>query len=231
MKISRIIIDSITISLGRLRKKRKLKARKDRLTKVNLGAGLELAPGWINIDGSLNYLVANLPKIFHLIAYEFSGSKNFYKKEEYCNTLENNNFIHHDISFGVPFQNENIDYIYSSHFLEHLYLKEAKHLLNDCYRVLKKGGQIRISVPDLEHAINLYKKGQGETMLSSYFFMDDESFFGQHKYMYDFKILSSILEEIGFINITKSSYKHGNFPDIEILDSREGESLFIEACK
>ena len=231
MNILRQFIDFLTQFLGRLKRKRKLKARRDSLVKVNLGAGLAVAPGWINIDGSLNSLVANLPKIFHLIAYYFSGAKNYYKKEEYCNILENNNFIHHDISFGVPFQNENIDYIYSSHFLEHLYLKDAKHLLNDCYRVLKKGGQIRISVPDLEYAFYLYEKGQGEKMLSAYFFIDDASFFAQHKYMYDFNILSSILKEIGFINITKSSYKYGDFPDIEILDNREDESLFIEAYR
>ena len=136
MKLLRQFIDFSTQLLGRLKRKRKVKISKQETLKVNLGAGLAVAPTWINIDGSLNSLVANLPKIFHLISYYFSGAKNYYTKEEYCNILQDNSFLHHDIRFGVPFENKTIDYIYTSHFLEHLYLKDAKHLLNDCYRAL-----------------------------------------------------------------------------------------------
>lgn len=231
MKILRKFIDLLTQFLGRLKKNRRLSFNQESITKVNLGAGLAVAPGWVNIDGSLNSLVANLPKLFHIAAYYFSGARNFYTKEQYCKILQENKFIHHDIRFGVPFHNATLDYIFSSHFLEHLYLKDAKQLINDCYRSLKVGGRIRISVPDLEHAFNLYKNGEGEKMLASYFFIDDDSFFAQHKYMYDYEILSSILSQAGFININKSSYQHGDFPDVNLLDNRKEESLFIEASK
>jgi SAM-dependent methyltransferase len=231
MKFLRKFIDVFTQFLGRLKKNRKINPKTDSFTKINLGAGLAVAPGWTNIDGSLNSLVANFPRIFHVLSYYFSGSRSFYSKDEYCKILYENQFMHHDIKFGVPFNDQTVDYIFSSHFLEHLYLNDAKHLLRDCYRALKKGGRMRISVPDLEYAFDLYKKGEAERMLSSYFFINDDSFFAQHKYMYDYTILSSILNEIGFVNISRSEYREGDFPDVNLLDNRKEESLFIEAYK
>lgn len=231
MKSLRKFIDFISLLLGKLKSKRKISINNQQVVKVNLGCGLAVAPGWINIDGSLNSMVANLPSMFHKASYYFSGAKNYYSQQEYCRILGENIFIHHDISHGIPLNSESADFVYSSHFLEHLYPKDARNLLTDCYRVLKRGGCIRISVPDLEYAIRLYDKGETEKMLDHYFFIDDRSYYAQHKYMYDFRLLSSILKNIGFQTIQKSYYRKGNFPDIAILDNREEESLFIEAYR
>ena len=231
MKFFRKFIDIFTQFLGRLKKSRKIDPKTDSVAKINLGAGLAVAPGWTNIDGSLNSLVANFPSIFHVFSYYFSGSRSYYTKDEYCKILNENKFMHHDIKFGVPFNDQTVDYIFSSHFLEHLYLDDAKYLLKDCYRSLKKGGRMRISVPDLEYAFHLYKNGEAEKMLSSYFFINDDSFFAQHKYMYDYRMLSSMLTDLGFVNISRSEYRQGDFPDVKLLDNREEESLFIEAYK
>ncbi len=58
--------------------------------------------------------------------------------------------IEYDLSSGLPFESNSVDACYSSHVLEHLRVNEADLFLSEQFRVLKKGGVIRIVVPDLE---------------------------------------------------------------------------------
>jgi predicted SAM-dependent methyltransferase len=55
-----------------------------------------------------------------------------------------------DFRRGLPAQSDTVDACYSSHVLEHAKCEEAIFLIQDCFRVLKSGGIIRIVVPDLE---------------------------------------------------------------------------------
>lgn len=51
------------------------------------------------------------------------------------------------------------DLIFSSHTFEHLTDKAVFHALNESYRILKKGGAIRINVPDVDVAfLHYYNK-------------------------------------------------------------------------
>lgn len=115
-------------------------------------------------------------------------------------------------------------------FFEHLYPFQANRLLTECYRTLKPGGLLRLSIPDLAYAINLYHAGQKDLMLKNYFFVEDnENHYSRHKYMYDFQMLKQLLEVAGFRNIIRCSYRQGEMPEIDLLDNREEESLFVEA--
>jgi predicted SAM-dependent methyltransferase len=62
----------------------------------------------------------------------------------------------HDIRWGLPFANAEIDVCYGSHVLEHLTPDQAQKMLADCSRVLKPGGILRIVVPDLESIARNY---------------------------------------------------------------------------
>jgi predicted SAM-dependent methyltransferase len=48
------------------------------------------------------------------------------------------------------FADESFDFIYSEHFLEHLFFDEAVALLQECDRLLKPGGVVRVCVPDAD---------------------------------------------------------------------------------
>lgn len=61
-----------------------------------------------------------------------------------------------NILCGLPFESDSFDVVYSSHFLEHLNVEQAEFILREAYRVLKKGGIIRIVVPDLENICKEY---------------------------------------------------------------------------
>ncbi|WP_107668027.1 methyltransferase domain-containing protein [Cyanothece sp. BG0011] len=64
----------------------------------------------------------------------------------------------HNLLSPFPFHDEEVDVIYNSHFLEHFSREEAKKILTECHRVLKKKGIIRIVVPDLENICREYLK-------------------------------------------------------------------------
>jgi len=66
------------------------------------------------------------------------------------------NVIQHDLSTGIPFEDNSCDVVYHSHLLEHFTKEHAPKFLKDCFRVLKPGGTIRVAIPDLETIIRLY---------------------------------------------------------------------------
>lgn len=61
-----------------------------------------------------------------------------------------------DLQEGIPFEAGAFDAVYSSHMLEHLPRSLAPGLIEECFRVLRPGGIIRLVVPDLEIICRLY---------------------------------------------------------------------------
>lgn len=227
--LKKIVTTYIPKFFAKLGRNRIIKSN-DNVVKVNLGSGLTVAPGWINLDLNVNVLFAKAPSSILSLIYRFSGAKQWYKEEEFISKLRNNRFVLHRIEYGLPFEDNSVNVYYTSHFLEHIFRYEVVHVLKECYRTLKKGGLIRIVIPDLEIAFKLYQQGQKEKALEL-FFVDGADYLSNHKYMYDFDMMKNILAEIGFVRIEKQSYRNGNTPDIDILDWREDVSLYLEAYK
>ncbi len=55
-----------------------------------------------------------------------------------------------DVRKGLPFDNDSVDEMYASHFLEHLNHIEMLDFLEESYRVLKAGACLNVVVPLLE---------------------------------------------------------------------------------
>ncbi len=64
--------------------------------------------------------------------------------------------IAHDLHCRFPYAADSFDGVYGSHVLEHLEPQVGVRLLQECYRLLKPGGIVRIVVPDLETIAKLY---------------------------------------------------------------------------
>jgi len=230
--VTRSIIKLITGIFFRINKNRRIHPSKNELVKLNLGSGLRVKQGWINIDASPNALISAWPKFILKISYRISGAKHNFSFEQYYDILRNNRFICHNLIFGIPFINNCADYIFCSHLLEHLTQQQGIILIKEIYRVLKEKGTVRIVVPDLAHAIDLYCSGEKEAALKR-FYNDEKNHneFTRHKYMYDYEILESILTDTGFTEVTRCQYQQGKTPDIAFLDKRPQGSLFVEAIR
>lgn len=58
----------------------------------------------------------------------------------------------HDLTTKWPWEDESVEEVYSSHFVEHLTWPERVHFFNELYRVLKKGSKATIITPHWSHA-------------------------------------------------------------------------------
>lgn len=228
-RLARHLVNDATRLIGWSKRKQRIRLPVNGPVKVNLGCGLQVASGWLNIDGSLNALVSATPQWMQSIAYKLSGARQFYSQDYYRDTLSNNFFCHHNLLYGIPLEDQTVDFVYSSHFLEHLTKEHGRRLLDECFRVLKPGGVLRIAVPDLEHAWQMYRRGDKERMIHDFFFSGDETGFGQHRYAYDYELLSAVLYEKGFTQIQRAEFQKGATPDLPFLDNREDYTLFVEA--
>jgi predicted SAM-dependent methyltransferase len=92
-----------------------------------------------------------------------------------------------------------LDAILAEHVFEHLTPDEAWRAANHCYHYLKRGGYLRIAVPDGFHPDRNYlswvaPNSPGEQWLQRFRSPKDKG----HQVLYTYKTLSRLLENIGF---------------------------------
>jgi len=200
--------------------------------KVNLGSGLHVAPGWINVDGSLKTLMAGRPNFVVSLAYKLLTDHKTICQDQFRNVLSNNIFVHHNLKYGVPLLDSSTDFIFSSHSLHHFYRDEALALLVDALRVLKPGGTIRVGVPNLEYIFSLYQRGERERALEYFFYTSQpRNQLSRRHYQYDFELLRQMLAAAGYEGMRRCAFRQGRTPDLDLLDNRPHETLFVEADK
>lgn len=184
---------------------------------LNLGCGYP-RPGepWINID----QLHSSLPDP---------------KSPERINLAKERNYIDCDLSKGIPFDVNEIDGIFASHFLEHLTPQEGVAFLKECMRVLRPGGVLRVSVPDAKVMIAFMQAGNnsyhGEYCPPDTTFTEIVLLFPEHKQITTEETVYAHLYLAGFRNIQKSSFKKSQLAGLEAIDNRPSFSLFMEATK
>jgi predicted SAM-dependent methyltransferase len=155
---------------------------------------------------------------------------------------------HHDLTKKLPFDNESIENISLSHVLEYFERKLAASIMGDCFRVLKPGGVVRIAVPDFDIFIDAYVK-KDRDFLEQKVKVNGRSVdrwpgaslsdrvmhlaYGcnGHKDFYSYESLKSILQDAGFSDIRRCSFREGRLLNTEVIDNRPEHSLYVEACK
>lgn len=110
--------------------------------KVNLGCGPVGRNDWINLDWGILALLHRYRWVEKILLKLRLFPRGY-------NVQWAKNLKLHNCKRALPFSDCSVDYIYTSHFLEHFKKYEAKKIIQESYRVLKKGGTIRITVPDL----------------------------------------------------------------------------------
>lgn len=154
-----------------------------------------------------------------------------------------------DLTYGIPFPDESVSMIYSSHLFEHLTFREGQRFLDECKRVLRPGGTFSICVPNARLFIEAYLNPGSliESCLTSatpdlkknfvytpaYNFttrMDLINYTaymnGKHHYMFDEENLLFILKAKGFTKVRLRTFN----PELD-LAMRDFESMYAEAEK
>ena len=118
--------------------------------KANLGCGITVAPGWINLDNSPNARLSKYPRLRWLL-----WKTGVLSDEHYSVSWPESIFIH-DLRKKLPFPDSSVHYVYTSHALEHLALADARKLIWEIFRILRPGGILRLVVPDLAYGARGY---------------------------------------------------------------------------
>ena len=133
-----------------------------------------------------------------------------------------------DLSKALPFDDESFDYIASEHFIEHMPLADGIRLLGECFRILKKGGQLRLATPDITKLLALYtaepsdlQKSYVEWVNKTYIpgvtgynptlILNNMFYNWGHRFIYDRTLLASVMAKAGFADL--ASHAIGESPD------------------
>lgn len=213
------------------------------MLRINIGCSDSPTEGWENFDCSLAlrfskfyFLIKFLHKLNLVTSWQYRIAS-FYKK---------NNIRYANAAKKIPLKDNSVEVIYSSHMIEHLTKSEAKSFLQQAYRVLNKGGIIRLAVPDLRRKVLEYlEDGDADRFVyeTHMWYPEINSFFQKfyifltsprhHLWMYDYKSMSKLLKESGFKNIVSLEPKQTTIinPGKLNLEERAWDSFYVEANK
>lgn len=128
----------------------------------------------------------------------------------------------HDIKTLPMIKNNTVDLIYFSHGIEYFDRIELPRVLKEWKRVLKKGGILRLAVPDFEALIKVYKKYKDLNKILGPLYGRWEtnekgtSEIIYHRTVYDFVSIKSVLKTAGFQNIKRYDWRktiHKDYDD------------------
>jgi predicted SAM-dependent methyltransferase len=143
-----------------------------------------------------------------------------------------------DLRKGLPFPDQSVSKIYSSHFFEHLSFAEIQQFLKECRRALIPGGHFSICVPNARVFLEAYFQGnesrrdllQYQRACNHTTAMDYVNYIaymaGGHKYMFDDENLLFILKAADFKNVRSRQLD----PSLDMKE-RDFVSIYAEADK
>jgi len=141
----------------------------------------------------------------------------------------------------LPFDDASIDAIFQEHVLEHLSAPMGLWVLDECFRVLKPGGIMRVVVPDASKYIRSYCDPSHE-FLTSWRHIDErrlppllgvqEEFYGfGHRTIYDFETLALFSRASGFAAVEQRAFGEGKLQPCPDSAWREADSCYAEMEK
>lgn len=200
--------------------------------KLNLGCGGVAPPDWINVDYAIGARLRKIPVIGTIV-------------QRFLRCEWNPSIVLHDLRTRFPWADASVDYVYSSHSLEHLTRAAGEAFMCETYRVLREGGIVRIVVPDLQRAIERYQAGEHDArdFLSALSTVDSRDasvikrvysmLSGQgHRCMYDEVSLTDLMAASGF-SVARRAPFDSDIPGIADIEGKPQtlDALIVEGRK
>jgi SAM-dependent methyltransferase len=218
------------------------------LDHLHLGCGLTAPDGWLNVDGSVQVILAQHQWLKRLVvALRLLPARQ-------AAIPWSPRVRHINLTRPLPFADASFAAVYSSHVLEHLHHAHALALLLECRRVLRPGGTCRAVVPDIEAIVERYRsaKAQGgadaaDRMMEEMLVHDRSpprglrgayyrfTAFHQHKWMYDADSLMQLFRQAGFTAVRPAGYLDSRIERIgEVEDPGrmlDGQGVAVEGIR
>jgi len=211
----------------------------EKYNKINVGANIHASsPNWLNLSllDSFKWNCEPVREEDKLTVYKYPG-----------NGAE---FIARDVIDGLPFPDNSLDGVYSSHFIEHLDFEVALLYFKEAYRVLRPGGVMRTICPDLgiwieklytseDKFFETYKelihnnwysnkvKNFADKLSTKSQIFNSMFFNWGHKWMWDEEALRKELSKVGFRNITRTNFGESKLEGSAELETNSNETVDI----
>jgi predicted SAM-dependent methyltransferase len=126
--------------------------------------------------------------------------------------------IYLDVTRPLPFPDSSFAYVFSEHVIEHISQQAGFRLLREIHRILRPGGVVRITTPDLKKIIEIYENRNEHVTLQEYAQYLSESTWPHeracqvlntfvrhwgHKFIYDEEDLAAKLAAAGFERVER----------------------------
>ena len=157
----------------------------------------------------------------------YNSSFSFWKKK---------NYISHDFRYRLPFDDNVYEGAFSEHTIEHLYFNDAKFLISEICRVLKKSSIFRCTVPGLDIFIENYNEKKKNKYFSSFDTgcdaLRDLTHNWGHLNIWDKETLKRELINAGFSSAKVCQFGVGeNIELVKDLEDRAFQTIYLEAKK
>jgi predicted SAM-dependent methyltransferase len=160
--------------------------------------------------------------------------------------------VYLDLGHRMPLPDASFAYAFGEHVIEHLSEDRAQSALRELRRVLRPGGVLRLTTPDLQKIIAIYEDRNPVVRREDYAcFLDEETgkrhdrpcqilndclrLWG-HRYIYDEQDLRAELEAAGFENVERAEPGESRHPLLRGLERHGGaewvnraEAMCLEA--
>lgn len=143
--------------------------------------------------------------------------------------------VYLDVTKAFPLSDNTFDYVFSEHMIEHVSHSDGQMMLQECFRVLRPGGTVRVATPDLKVLLSLYDK-EKTAFQKRYIdwsvkrFMPEvperqdvfviNNFFRAwgHRFLYDGETLHGSLARAGFRDITFHAPGQSDYPELRKIE-------------
>jgi predicted SAM-dependent methyltransferase len=142
-----------------------------------------------------------------------------------------------DLTRPLPFDSASADLVFSEHFIEHITREQALRLLAECRRVLKPGGIMRTTTPNLRKLVEEYLAGRLREWADVAWLpetpcrlLNEGLRLWGHQFVYDADELERLMREAGFAQVQQCRWRESAHPELSGLECRPWhQEIIVEA--